>query len=513
MIERMFERRSEWKNQFGDFQRMGFWRFFKEQFGPAGGGFFVPLILGLFGIWETIRRRLDIGLPLLVLTVVCTVGLVLYMNFADGTRINPTTGQDYLEVRNRDYFFTPGFMLFGLAIGLGIAAVIDMVRDVFSRFGPVIRNVSFGVASLLVLLPSVPLANNYFYNDRSRNFMAYDYANNYLMSCEKNSIFITNGDNDTFPVWCLQEVYGIRKDVKVVNLSLANTQWYMRQLRDQHGVPISFTDEQIDNIRGYRTQDGTVFRIQDQLVDNILVTNRWKYPVHLGFTVPEDNRKFKGRTLDSNLVLEGMVFTLVTDRKGTSVNFDLTSQRYLEDYSYRGIADSTIHKNESTARLMNNYVQGFLFIADSLRVAGDYEGALAIVRKSMELNPASFDNYAYACQVFAYMGYMDTLVTFIEEAPTTRKRELYFNWGVSSAVAGRFDDAEYVLELTHEKFPEYLDGFRQLVRLHYQRQNWDRLYEVVNNWINRHPDDLETKGMLRQLNRDKIERERSGDST
>ena len=98
MVERMFKRRGEWQNQFGDFRRMGYWKAFKEQFSFHGPFFIIPLFLGLFGFWEVIRKKPARGVILFSLMLIGSAGLVLYMNFADGTRINPQTGGDYLEV-------------------------------------------------------------------------------------------------------------------------------------------------------------------------------------------------------------------------------------------------------------------------------------------------------------------------------------------------------------------------------------------------------------------------------
>jgi len=133
MIERMFERRAEWENQFGAYRRMGFWSFFQEQYGTSGPRFFALFVVGLFGIWEIVRRRKETGLFVVILLLISSVGLVLYMNFADGTRQNPVTGRDYIEVRDRDYFFTPAYMLFGLAIGLGLSGLVQFVRDSIAR--------------------------------------------------------------------------------------------------------------------------------------------------------------------------------------------------------------------------------------------------------------------------------------------------------------------------------------------------------------------------------------------
>src|SRR5438046_10591830 len=105
-----------------------------------------------------------------------------------------------------------------------------------------------------VFIPISMIRMNYHENDRSGNYVAWDYSYNLLQGLDKDAILFTNGDNDTFPLWYLQAVEGIRTDVRIVNLSLVNTNWYIKEMKNStpYGslkVPISYTDTQIDQLQ------------------------------------------------------------------------------------------------------------------------------------------------------------------------------------------------------------------------------------------------------------------------
>ena len=98
-----------------------------------------------------------------------------------------------------------------------------------------------------------PSYNNYAVHDRSNYWIPFDYAVNTLQSCEKDAILFTQGDNDTYPLWYAQFAEGVRRDVSVVNLSILNAPWYIKQLRDENSkIPIAFSDNYIDNKRERR---------------------------------------------------------------------------------------------------------------------------------------------------------------------------------------------------------------------------------------------------------------------
>ena len=129
MFSKMFHRRASWSHQLGDFPRMGFGGFLVAQFGMSGVFFVIPLVLTLIGIISLIKWKWKIGVFIALLLFICTIGLVIYMNFADGSLMDALTGNDKLEVRDRDYFFTPGFILIGLYIGMGLFVVLSYLID------------------------------------------------------------------------------------------------------------------------------------------------------------------------------------------------------------------------------------------------------------------------------------------------------------------------------------------------------------------------------------------------
>src|SRR5262249_42520371 len=149
-------------------------------------------------------------------------------------------------------------------------------------------------ATVLLSLQPVLLAKNlWFTHDRSRNFIARDYAYNMLATLKPNSFMFTNGDNDTFPLWYIQQVEGFRKDVRIVNLSLLNTDWYIRQLRDEEPkVPIHLDDRAIDILGAgmFQDQKGNYILTNEFMVHHMLEQARrdsgWVKQPYFAVTVP-----------------------------------------------------------------------------------------------------------------------------------------------------------------------------------------------------------------------------------
>lgn len=200
--------------------------------------FYLPFILGLIGMIYHFRNDWPRATAISALFILTGLAIVFYLN------------QTPYEPRERDYAYVGSFFAFAIWVGIGVAAVIDMLKQFLGK------NIPAASGTLTMLFLAVPFwmaFQNWPSHDRSNNYVPRDYAYNLLMSLEENALVFTNGDNDTFPLWYIQEVEGIRTDVKVVNLSLLNTDWYIKQMRDQQThealpLAIDLTDEEIDEM-------------------------------------------------------------------------------------------------------------------------------------------------------------------------------------------------------------------------------------------------------------------------
>jgi hypothetical protein len=190
--------------------------------------------LGLYGAWSHYRRDRISWAYLATLLVVLSLGLVFYLNFRYGYSYPIDVAREAREVRERDYFFIVSFSLWGVWVGIGLAALWQLATDwVAERAGAGLPATPHWLrTSPLLALALIPLALNWGWASRAGDYTARDWAYNLLMSVEPYGVLFTNGDNDTFPLWYLQEVEGIRKDVMVIVMSYLNTPWYARQIRD-----------------------------------------------------------------------------------------------------------------------------------------------------------------------------------------------------------------------------------------------------------------------------------------
>lgn len=376
--------------------------------------FAIPLILGLLGIYFHFKKDWKMASVFMIMFILLGYLTAFYQN------------QQQPQPRERDYFYVGGFFVFSIWIAIAIRALVDIAQakaksEAFKK-GAVIGVLTLGI----VFVPIKMFAANYYTHDRSKNYIPWDYSYNLLQSCAPNGVLFTNGDNDTFPVWYLQDVEGVRRDVKVVNLSLLNTPWYIKQMKDNDPynvgtLKIRYSDTQIQDIRPiawesrsvsipipqnfkeglpqdlfntYNVSDSSVLRqgaitfqlkptlnfgnvkairVQDIMVKEIVESNIWERPIYFAVTCSEDSKI----GLDEYLMMEGMSYRVVPEKRRAGVEFinvDIMKKQLFSDapnfskdykpgFNYRGLNDSTIFLDENHKRMTQNYRNSFIRLA------------------------------------------------------------------------------------------------------------------------------------------------------
>jgi len=189
-------------------------------------------LLGAFRHWRADRRS---ALAMTTLIVTVSVALVFYLNFKWGYSQPYSSAGLAHEVRERDYFFIASFAVWGIWVGMGLAAIAEALAARIGSGPPPRRAWQFAAPVFIVAI--IPLLGNRLTASRKGETVARDFARDLLASVDPYAVVVTTGDNDTFPLWHAQEVEGFRRDVSVMVLSLANTNWYLSQLQRRKPVP------------------------------------------------------------------------------------------------------------------------------------------------------------------------------------------------------------------------------------------------------------------------------------
>ena len=180
--------------------------------------YMLPLLLGLLGLVYHLRRHPKDAFIVFVMFFMTGLAIAIYLNMPPR------------QPRERDYAFVGSFSFFAIWIGFGVMALADWIVKLLKKesLGRVVLPVVFVLS--MAGVPCLMAAENWDDHDRSQKYAARDFAQNYLKSTNPNSILITYGDNDTFPLWYAQEVEGTRTDVRILNFTLSGMYWYVEQL-------------------------------------------------------------------------------------------------------------------------------------------------------------------------------------------------------------------------------------------------------------------------------------------
>ncbi|HID96209.1 MAG TPA: DUF2723 domain-containing protein [Candidatus Latescibacteria bacterium] len=391
---------------------------------------FIPLALGVGGIYLHLRSDPRRFWPFLLAFLLMGFGLVIYLNMDDP------------QPRERDYVFVGAFAFFAIWIGMGAFWVIDYLRSKLHR------PLSVGLVSIVFLLmPLNFFARNYHSHDRTGNYIAYDYGYNILQTCERDAILFTNGDNDTFPLWFLQEVEGIRKDVRVVNLSLLKTPWYIKQLRDfSPKVPIGLSDSSIERIASrllpwpepkemsvaglvwnmpntgeimYGGERVKILETHARMIVRIIQQNNWKRPIYFAITVSEENKI----GLNPYLRMEGMAYRLVRTKGENQIDIERTRRNLLEVYRYRGLNDPKVYKDLNQERLLVNYRSAFLRLAEAYLKKGEKEAAYQTIERLEDTFSLNWDEYCFIADRSFRAGKVEEGRRYIERAVSLAEQQ------------------------------------------------------------------------------------------
>ncbi|MBK8943908.1 MAG: DUF2723 domain-containing protein [Ignavibacteriae bacterium] len=435
----------------------------------------IPFIVALFGIFYHYKRDWKLATVFLIMFIFLGYLTAFYQN------------QQQPQPRERDYFYVGAFFVFSIWIALGIRGIFDLLSEFLSN-SSVKKPIFTAIAILMmILIPANMLATNYFGNDRSRNFVPWDYSYNILQSAAPNAIIFTNGDNDTFPLWYLQDVEGVRRDVRIANLSLLNTPWYIYQLKntEPHGAPkikMNLTDAQINAIaptqwktrtisvpispKTYKefgitdtsiTNKGAIswnmepsvnfgniqaIRAQDIVAMDIVRANMNERPIYFAVTTP-DNSKIG---LNNYLEMEGLAYRVIPKSNTdffSSINPNILwkqlmeepkgySKNYQPGFKFRGLNDSTIFMDDNHTRLTLNYRHAYLQLANYYLNENNTEKALQVLDKLEEKIPVKIIPMDYRLQYnfanfYLIAGKKDKFIEYAREIEKQALADLEMN--------------------------------------------------------------------------------------
>ncbi len=496
----------------------------------------LPLLLGLIGVYWHARRDPKRALAVFALFFMTGLAIVLYLNQPDP------------QPRERDYSYVGSFFAFSLWVGLGYAGVMELLKESFKDKADRWRVPVFVL--LFLIVPVHMLAKNFHSHDRSGNYVAWDYSYNMLISCEPNAILFTNGDNDTFPLWYLQEVEGVRKDVRIVNLSLLNTDWYIRQLRDwKPRVPMRVNDFELEHL-GVRPMKGKKFtlevpravaekaakqfkeefssrdvkipekiefrvkpplrapdgrgflRTQDWMILNIISTNRWRRPIYFAVTVPDENMLGE---LQDYFRMDGLVKKLVPFKNWIISPTNLEKNLFTK-YKYRNLNNPDVYFNWNIKSLLQNYRSAFLQLTDYYATRNQLKRArevLDFMEEKISPDVIPWTNRTMHLVTDAFRVATDTAFADTLLKDNTRVKDLpYIAQHLMRIRQPQL--AVPLLEKAYELNPTDPRQLGLLINAYQMINEKKKIVRALENWLKLFPNDQSARKMLNAYKKDTL---------
>jgi len=455
-------------------------------------------LLGFWGMWTHFKKDRKTFALIAITFIFLSLGLVIYLNLRFSPS-DPNPLHKPQEVRERDYFYSTSYLFFAFFIGIGLwqlaLSIIETTRNNLKSI------VAICLSVLIFVFPAVPLFSNYHSHvNRHNNWIAHDYGMNLLMTCDEGSLLFTNGDNDTFPLWFVQEVKKFRKfdaknhkGVVVANLSLLNTDWYIKELK-QWGVPISFTDREIEKLRPVKIPNGEVLYVKELAIRNIIATNAGKrlpakdlfaprkefvekylkdyegeFNIYFAVTVSRDNM----RDYENHLKLEALAYKIVGEEGRGMIDLEKTEDLLMKKFSYRGIFDDKIYKDDNTVKLFSNYAAGFFALGNYLVNTGNYEKAKEVLELGKKFAVKEPIPFAYnLAEIYMQNNEYDKAEENLKEVlGKVESGILYYMLGQINEKRGKEDEALFNYTKAKECANDRVAGYAGLVSFYYYRND------------------------------------------
>ena len=368
----------------------------------------MPLLLGLLGMlwqWRRGREGRQQMLVVALLFVMTGLAIVVYLN------------QTPLQPRERDYAYAGSFYAFAIWIGLGVAGMSEKIKVKSEKLKVKSEKLSFALCVGCLLVPLQMATQTWDDHDRSGRYTCRDFGANYLESMQREGkpIILTNGDNDTFPLWYNHEVEGFRTDTRDCNLEYLQTDWYIDQMKrpayDSPALPISMEHDDYKEGRmeyvpvaaDSLTIGQTVISLKgvqglyknELMVLEMLSEAKWERPVYVSISLGSDMMPF----LRDHLVLEGLAYRISPIAAGKQIDVERLYDNIMHRFRYGGLNKKGIYVDEDIKRMAyyHQLIMGVLI--DSLLEQGDTERALTVCRKWQQEMPhenVPYTEYALA---------------------------------------------------------------------------------------------------------------------
>jgi len=292
-------------------------------------------------------------------------------------------------------------------------------------------------------------------------------------------------------------VEGVRRDIRVVNLSLLNTPWYINQLRDlEPRVFLDLTDGQIDRLMAVRRRDGTVMRIQDQMIQKIIEDNDWRRPIFFAVTIPEENRI----GLDNHFLMEAMVYRLLPEERTAVMDLERTRKNLTEVYRYDSMGDPNVYKDENTQRLLYNLSSAFISLANEYYNAGRKEEAEAQLRLATEVLTGEWRPHAFLADILGKKGEYTVALEQIRKAIVSQP-DFYILHRMLGSYSAALGDTAGALSAYREAYRLNASArpvVLELAELYLRSGRVPQARTLLQEWLAQHPEDTAAETLLQR---------------